>query len=314
MDADSDGRAERRGETAVIVCSRNRGERLERTLSALHEQSYPADRFEIVVVDDASEDDARERVKALSGTMPNLKLVALPERRGTAGARNAGVESCSAKYLLFTDDDCVPARDWVARTRAALESEGIVAGAVGSFPGGYFALCHDVAQFYGFMPCRESGRVELIAGANMGIRREVLDRVGGFRQPTPHAEDIDFILRAREAGYSPWFAADAVVLHDHRRTTLGELIHYAADHAESTILLRRRHAELLKTPFVLRSPTLLIAAAPLIALKVSAGIFLNGNGMSRLWRTAPVVYLTKLAWCIGAARALRRQGEATPAS
>jgi len=310
----SNGLVERRRDTAVIICSRNRGERLCRALTSLNEQTVPANRFETIVVDDASEDDTRERVSALAPSMPNLRLVTLTERTGLAGARNAGVASCTAPYLLFTDDDCVPSGDWVSRMRAALETEGIVAGAVGSFERGYFALCHDVAQFYAFLPCREAGRVQFIAGANMGIRREVLERVGGFRRTTPHAEDMEFILRAREAGYSPWFAPDAVVVHDHRRTSFSDVIGYAANHAESTVHLRQQYRDLLRTPRVLRSPALLLAASPLIALKVSAGIFLNGNGMSRFWRTAPVVYLTKLAWCVGAARGLRKHREASPTS
>lgn len=290
---------------AVIVCSRNRGAMLSRTLQALREQTTPAAQFDIIVVDDASEDDTRARVLAAASSMPNLRLVASAERIRLARARNFGVENCEARYLLFTDDDCIPARDWVARMRDALEREPIVAGAVQTRREGYLALCHNVSHFYAFMPNRKAGPVRFIAGANMGLRRGVLESVGGFRQVTPHAEDMEFILRAMEAGHRPWFAPEAVVVHAHHRNSLSEVVRYAAEHAESTIHLRRRYRRVLQTPFVLNSPALLLIASPLIATKVCAGIYLNGA--MRFWKTLPVVYLTKLAWCFGAARALRRE-------
>lgn len=296
-------------DTAVIVCSRNRAERLRATLLSLKAQTVPADQFRIIVVDDSSSDDTCSVVSELISVTPNLSLVSLPRQVGLAQARNEGVARTAARYLLFTDDDCLAAPDWVAIMRAALAEHELIAGAVASFDGNYFTLCHDVAQFYAFMPGRRAAPASFIAGANMGIRRDVIEAVGGFRQAARHAEDMDFVLRARKAGYNPWFEPKAVVRHDHRRAGFSEVLQYSAKHAQSTILLRQDHADILGTPFLLRSPSLLLAASPLIALKVSADIFLNGYAMKKHWMTAPMVFLAKMAWCLGAAKSLRKVEE-----
>jgi len=283
-----------------------------RTLRRLGEQSLPSSEYEIILVDDASDDDTLSKARALESDIPNLRIVPCPSRVFQAQARNIGVNATTANHLLFTDDDCIPTTDWVTRMEEALEREAIVAGAVDTPARPYFAVCHNVAEFHGFLPCQRAGEVDFIAGANMGIRREVLARVGGFRQDTPHAEDIEFVLRARQAGFRIWFLPEAAVMHNHNRTRFADVIRYAGNHAESTILIRLRYSSLLSTPSLLRHPFTLILAAPFIAAKVTAGAFLRRTGMLRFWATIPVFYLTKIAWCMGAATALRRQRRGAP--
>jgi GT2 family glycosyltransferase len=179
-----------------------------------------------------------------------------------------------------------------------------VAGAVESSESNYVKLCHNIAEFHRFMPGRKPGKAEFIAGANMGFRRSVLDELGGFDEKVKTAEDMTFILRARSKGYSIYLACDAVVTHEHDRATLGSVFAYSARHASTTILLRNKYRVLLSTPFVLRSSFLTIMAAPAIALKVTLGIYMHNPRLARLFRTAPLVYALKVAWCWGAARGL----------
>ena len=93
--------------------------------------------------------------------------------------------------------------------------------------------------------------------------------------------------------------------HAPPRVTVGSVLGYAAAHAAETILFRQRFRELLRTPLVLFSPVLILLAAPLIALKTTAGIYLGNRKLIRCCHTIPLVYLIKLAWCWGAARGLR---------
>jgi GT2 family glycosyltransferase len=291
---------------SVIVCTYNRRERLERVLASLARQTLAPDRFEIIAVDDGSTDDTLGVLRRAEAQMPNLHLVLLNENRGLAQARNAGLQAASGDDLLFIDDDCVAAPDWVERMQHALHRSSIVAGAVAVGRTPYLALCHNVAQFGGFMPGRRSGRAPFVAGANMGIRREVLTALGGFRDLRRCAEDTEFVLRAREAGWDAWFEPQARVVHLHARNRLSDLLRYAAEHAQATILLRWRYRRLLRTPRLLRSATLLLLASPFIALAATGRVYVSSAGMARYLHTAPVVFLTKLAWCVGAAHALRR--------
>jgi hypothetical protein len=86
---------------------------------------------------------------------------------------------------------------------------------------------------------------------------------------------------------------------------LAAVLKHASEHASKTILLHNQYDALLQTPFVLRSPGLILLAAPLIALVVTLGIYANSPGLVRYSWTAPLVYAQKLAWCWGAARGLR---------
>jgi GT2 family glycosyltransferase len=157
------------------------------------------------------------------------------------------------------------------------------------------------------MSGRKAGPVEFIAGSNMGFRKSVLKELNGSQEGRRCAEDMELILRARLKGYRIYFVPDAVVTHDHDRTTLAKILKYSLEHASVTILLRNQYCSLLRTPFVLRSPALILMAAPVIALKVTAGIYMSNLHLAKYFWTAPMVFALKLAWCWGAACGLRRQ-------
>jgi len=140
--------------------------------------------------------------------------------------------------------------------------------------------------------------------------RSLLEKLGGFQEGRVLAGDMELILRARAKGYRVHLAPDAVVTHDPERTDLRTVFGYAAEHASKTILLRNEYRWLLRTPFVLRSPGLVLLAAPLIALNVTVAIYLTNFRLVRLFWTLPLVYALKLAWCWGAARGLREQKRA----
>jgi GT2 family glycosyltransferase len=144
------------------------------------------------------------------------------------------------------------------------------------------------------MPGQEAQKLDFIAGANMGIQAGRADEIGVFNTGTI-IPDMEYILRARQKGFTITYAPEAVVTHDPQRVTLGSVLAYAAGHAAETILLRHRFRELLRT---------LLLAAPVIALKTTAGIYLGNRKLLRCFHTIPLVYLIKLAWCWGAARGL----------
>jgi GT2 family glycosyltransferase len=299
------GRAGSVPSVSVVICTHNRAGRLERALRALGAQRRPAGGFEIVVVDDGSSDETPQVCRRLAARMPDLRYVSTGENLGLSPARNRGVAAARGDLILFVDDDCIPAPDWVLRMTESLRRRPVVAGAVATPSGGFAKLCHNVAQFYGFMPCQRAGPVALIAGANMGFRREVLEDVGGFRDSRGYAEDIEFILRARARGYAPYFDPRAIVTHDPDRSTLRGIFAYSASHAASTVHLRNTYRDVLHTPGLLRSPVLLLAAAPAIALAVTLRIYLSSPWLARCFWTAPIVYGLKFAWCVGAAQGLR---------
>ena len=295
---------------SVLISTRNRAHLLERALLSLARQTMKPEQFEIIVVDDGSTDNTAEVCERMHRELPNLRYIPVGAHVEIGLAGNIGIQSARGSLLLFTDDDCIAREDWVERMTVVLEQEPIIAGAIASPTSNHIKLCHNIAQFYPFMPDQKAGPVEFIAGANMGFSRSVLEELNGFGESRQLCEDMELILRARLKGYIAYFAPDAVVTHDPERTILAAVLRYSSEHASETVLLRNEYRSLLRTPFVLRSSTFLLLAAPVIALKVTLSIYLGNSHLIRYFWTAPVVYSLKLAWCWGAARGLRRQKHA----
>lgn len=291
---------------SVVICTYNRSYLLKRALSSLSKQTLNLEHFEVVVVDDGSRDETAKLCDMMRSELPNLRYTSTGNNVGVAGARNIGVKVSSGNYILFTDDDCIAAKNWVEYLSAALNREPIAAGAIVSPVSNYFKLCHNIAEFHAVMKGKKAGPVDFLAGANMGFRRSVLEELGGFDVRSV-AEDMELVLRARMKGYRVFFLPEAVVMHDPDRSTFTSIVKYSANHASETILLRNKYRSMLKTPMVLRSPSLILATAPLIALKVTASIYLLNPGLIKYFPTLPMVFALKLAWCWGAARGLRNQ-------
>jgi GT2 family glycosyltransferase len=293
--------------TSVIICTYNRASYLRRMLEVLREQTLGPEDFEIIIVDDGSRDTTARVCAEMRGRLPNLKYVRNEKNRGLAASRNRGLDIAAGNHILFSDDDCLPSAEWVERLSSALTHEPIVSGAVASTATNFLRLCHNIAQFHAVMPgSRPAGKREFFAGANMAFRRSVFDELGGFDKDALLCEDTELILRARERGYSPMFFPDAVVTHIPHRNNLSSIFSYAVRHASATIHLRNRYRLLLKTPFVLRSPSLILVFAPVIALKVTLSIYLRNPQLLRWPATIPVVLALKFAWCWGAARGLKK--------
>lgn len=292
-------------DASVIVCTYNRSELLKRLLGALAVQTAAPDSFEIIVVDDGSTDNTAEVYRSMMARMPHLKTFTMAGNSGLSAAGNRAVSEARGRFLLFTDDDCIPDPLWVEKMCETLKDSPIAVGAMVSPTSNYFKLCHNIAQFYPFMPGQKARQLDFIAGANMGFQRRVVEDIGQFRVDTI-ITDMEYILRARQKGYSITYAPGAIITHDPPRVTFSDVLRYSAVHASHTILLRLQHREMLRTPFIFSSPLCILLTAPLIALKVTAGIYLGNRQFLRHPATIPTVYLIKLAWCWGAARGLMK--------
>ena len=93
---------------SVIVCTFNRASALERCLESLRAQHADPATFEVLVIDNASPDDTRERVERyLNGPLP-CRYVFEPVQ-GLSHARNRGAREAAAPYVTYLDDDAVSA-------------------------------------------------------------------------------------------------------------------------------------------------------------------------------------------------------------
>ena len=189
-------------EISVVVPSRNAGGSLPRLLDALAAQTAAQDRFEVIVVDDASTDATPGIARASA-----VRLLQAGAHVGVAGARNLGIREARGGIVAFLDADCVPARDWVERGSAALDElpADIVAGHID------VAVAHpspaalvDLVHYYDQERYASEG---FAATGNLWVRRGVFDEAGLFDEELTRDEDKEFVQRAVAGGarlrYSP---------------------------------------------------------------------------------------------------------------
>jgi glycosyltransferase involved in cell wall biosynthesis len=200
---------------SVIIPTKNGAPRLPALFAALAAQTVDREAFEVLVVDDGSTDDTAAVVEA-SGI---ARVVSAGRSLGQGGATNLGIEHALGEIVAFTDDDTVPAPDWIERGLAAVEASpsGLVAGhvelmlearptvpALMDFGRGYLDQRSYVDDGFG-------------ATANLWARREVLRQMGGFDAGAEwQTHDRDFGERARLAGLTMVYAPDAIVRHPTR--------------------------------------------------------------------------------------------------
>lgn len=197
---------------SVVVATYRRSHLLDRLVSAV-EQQVDAGDVELVIVDDASPDDTTVMLRRLSAcAQVDLVPLRLPRNAGPATARNTGWRAARGALIAFTDDDCVPQPGWLAALASALSTADVAQGRTLPNPDqaanvGPFSRTLEVTEENGwYQTC------------NIGYRRSLLERLGGFDEAFPDAagEDTDLAWRARDAGATITFVPDALVFHDIR--------------------------------------------------------------------------------------------------
>ena len=201
---------------SVIVPVYNDAARLRLCLSALARQSYPRDAYEVIVVDNGSDDDLHVALSA----HPDC-LLEREDRVGSYAARNKGIDVSKGEILAFTDSDCVPDGNWlragVDELLAAPEC-GAVGGPIEMFPPTERRLtAFDRHDLVWGMPQRiYIERFGLSATANLFARREAFARVGPFEANFRSAGDCEWCFRLTSAGLGLRFAPEARVAHPTR--------------------------------------------------------------------------------------------------
>jgi glycosyltransferase involved in cell wall biosynthesis len=199
---------------SVIVAARDARQTLPRTLAGLAAQELE-EQFEVIVVDNGSRDDTA----ALAERSDVVARVIRRERgEGPGAARNAGAAASAGEVLVFLDADCRPAPGWLAGGIAAVGEHDLVQGEVLPDPG---------AELGPFDRTLSVGRAQgLFESANLFVRRELFERIGGFAagleagdargsaDRPPFGEDVVFGWRARRAGARTGFSGRALVYHE----------------------------------------------------------------------------------------------------
>jgi mycofactocin glycosyltransferase len=226
---------------SVVVPVLNGEETIRGCLGSLLRTDYPADRRELVVVDNGSTDRTEEIVRSLS-----VRCVAEP-RRGLSHARNRGVAATSGDVVAFIDCDCFASTHWLSELVAGLGEDGAAAaaGEVVAYPPTTPAERYMAVRKPLFSQWTGDGIRPWFQLGNAALRREVFDRIGLFDPRFSRAcENIDFSWRFLRAGFEFRRRPRAVTFHRHRVTAKSLLRQYYGYGHDQAVLLRKYEGEL----------------------------------------------------------------------
>lgn len=200
-------------QVSVIIPTYNDDERLQKCITALAEQSLDSRCYEVIVVNNSTEE--------VNCRLPESGFKLLQEiTPGSYAARNKGLEIAKGKIIAFTDSDCIPDREWLKNGLSALTNACAdrIAGKVEVFPqNSRMTAVECYEKIFAFDQMDNARRGSSVT-ANLFVKREVIDLVGHFDSSLLSGGDIEWNVRASQAGFGIVYDEEAFVLHPARHS------------------------------------------------------------------------------------------------
>ena len=202
-------------------------------LESLASQDLADERYEVIVVDNASRDDSARIADSFGA---KVVFEPVPNR---SRARNAGIRVARAPVVTLIDADCTASPTWLSALLACRGRAPLLAGPVEiqtRTPPGLVERFESAWRF----DQRAGVAHGWAATANLLVERAAFDAVGGFDAEYRHiGEDVDFCLRAGRAGFELGFCEGAIVYHP-AEAQLGPLMRRSFFHGYSAAQTSRR--------------------------------------------------------------------------
>lgn len=223
---------------SVIIVNYNVKHFLEQCLASAG-KAVAGIEAELIVVDNNSTDGS---IEYLAPKFPHVQYIVNKENTGFARACNQGLAASSGEYVLFLNPDTIVPEDCFEQGIRFLQTTP-QAGALGprmidgsgtflkeskrAFPSPLTSLfklfglarlfprSKTFARYYlGHLPEHKTGEADVLAGAFMMIKREVLEKTGGFDETFfMYGEDVDLSYRIQQAGYKNYYFPESTIIH-----------------------------------------------------------------------------------------------------
>ena len=204
-------------DVSVILPAKNEAKLLPAALASIAAQNYPLDQIEAIVASNGSSDGTIEVAAAIGADFAAnggpLVRVVRTHRSGISLAKNLGAAAAAGRWLVFMDADSRMSPELLA-TVAVRASAGEVAASIRIVADGRDPIDH------AFFWVIENGKRLVRSRANMfWCESGLFQRLGGFDETLHHAEDLDFLSRARRSGvrvghiHGEWIATSPRRLH-----------------------------------------------------------------------------------------------------
>lgn len=232
---------------SIVVLNYNGEKIIEKNLKALLDLNYPKNSFEIIVVDNNSQDKSAEIIKDFERNYPQIKFIALKKNIGFSAGNNIGIKSAKGKYVVLLNNDAFPDKNILKESVKVAEKEKNIfavtfkilitdniktpqkpykrfiqnAGSI-VFQDGYGRDIGAVVQWHEQEFEEDRGQYDTereiyaVCGAACLFRKKLLNKIGLLDESFFfYYEDTEISERARFAGYKLVYAPKAFVYHLH---------------------------------------------------------------------------------------------------
>ncbi len=198
----------------VLIPARNEAAQIEDCVRSVLAQDYPADLFEVIVIDDHSEDDTAAKVTSIADARLSLLSLAehLPPGEHQAYKKKAielGIQKAKGELIVCTDADCLVPPSWLSLLAQYYETESVkfIAAPVNFYQESSAFEYFQSLDFTGMMGITAAGirgsYLHMCNGANLAYARDAFYAVDGFRGIDQRASGDDMMLLQKIAARFP---------------------------------------------------------------------------------------------------------------
>jgi glycosyltransferase involved in cell wall biosynthesis len=216
-------------DVSILISVRNGEKYISCCLKSILDQCYA--NFEIIVIDDASDDKTKELIKNFKDK--RIRYFRNEKWLGISKSRNRSLKYAKGLYIFFTDSDCVVSKDWIKQGLEFLK---------GSDCAGVEGQCYYVSKEYKPTFSDHSypmGRGKFMTG-NVAYKKSIVESVGGFDERYNYFEDRDLGLRILRIGRIE-FNPNMIVYIQKEIVTPKGLIKHAPGIKNRVYLFKRFH-------------------------------------------------------------------------
>ncbi len=232
---------------SIIIPTYNDWKRLQQCVMALENQTLSRDQYEVIVVDNSEDGVIPGEVN-----LPSSVQLIHESQPGSYAARNRGAIAATGDIFAFTDSDCIPDKNWLKNAQKYFnETNDMVGGKVEIFQpagGSKYGYLYERATAF---PQHNNVPMGKGVTANLFVKKEVFEKVGGFDAEIKSGGDWEFTLRCTQAGYKMVYADDVQIKHParnlhtifkkHYRLTCGGALNTKREYGHSDLRMLGSH-------------------------------------------------------------------------
>jgi glycosyltransferase involved in cell wall biosynthesis len=231
---------------SIIVPTYNRKFFLENCLKSLFNQTYPQDKYEIIIIDDGSNDGTGELIKKLSKNH-HLRYF-YQENKGWSSGRNLGIKKAKGEIIVFIDSDCIAFPEWLRIVALSFKKAAKEVGGIGGptvtkiYKQNIVARVDQAILNYFINKFKKGKDVLFLPTCNLSFKKEIFAKIGNFDTDFDKeaGEDSEFCWRIIKNGYKLIYKPEMQVEHL-QRNTFGSFLLQNFTYGRGMYLVRKKH-------------------------------------------------------------------------